>query len=192
MRKIIIIFMLPCLLYSGTKYVLPCRQDLLLISERIALSLAGTKELGNRNDGPLIREIQKSAGLPRFSAYCAAGQYWSFLQACRCLNLPENEIPIPRTGLANYMFNFAARNGRSSFYQATRHDLLVWKYSQNMHGHIERIIHAGKAGWVQTIAFNTTLNVREGIFIRKRNIYHLLGRMNVRGLIGFIPKEAAQ
>ncbi len=191
MRKIILIFLLPCLLYSGTKYTLPCRQDLLLESERIALSLIGTKELGNRNDGPQIREILKSAGLPRYSAYCAAGQYWSFLQACRKLNLQESEIPLPRTGTANCMFNYAANKGRYSLYRAARHDLIVWKYPQNMHGHIERIISSGRAGWVNTIAFNTSKNGIEGIFIRKRNIYHVLGRMNVRGLIGFHPKEAA-
>jgi len=41
-------------------------------------------------------------------------------------------------------------------------------------------------GFVRTLAFNVPNEQnQEGVFIKKRNIYHPIRRLKIRGLIGF-------
>jgi len=185
MKKIIWFFIITQAALSQLKYELPCKQELLLKSEQIALEQVGTKELTGKNDGRQVEIYQITVGLPKGSAYCAAGQYYCYYQACYQLQLNYNEIPFPKTGLANKVFNFAAINGQKKHYVPKRHDFIVWRNGSTPFGHIERIISKGKAGWVKTVAFNTSLNNVQGVHIKKRNIYHPLSRMKVRGLVGF-------
>ena len=86
---------------------------------------------------------------------------------------------------------FAKRNGEKVKYEPQVNDLIVWKHSNNWTGHVERVIEVLDKGNVRTVGANTNNgksgSQREGngIFIRKRNVKHILGRLKVRGLVGF-------
>jgi len=68
-------------------------------------------------------------------------------------------------------------------------DLIVWQSGKTIFGHIERIIQVGEMGWVRTIGFNTVKYINgirfEGVFIHRRNVFGFLGRMHIKGIIGF-------
>jgi hypothetical protein len=177
-------------LYSQEKYLLYCRNDLLELSLDTAFAQLVTREETGHNDGDVEKYLHcvgLSAGYP----YCAAGQYYCFYQAALALNLDKSLIPVKRTALANSMFNDAKLKGIKSKFRAEKHDLLVWRKNNSYNGHIERIFKTMKVGWVMTIAFNTSkINKSNqsdgnGVFIKKRNIYYPLGRLKIRGLIGF-------
>ena len=177
---------LPIVLHSQIKYELPANSQLLAISMQIALAQVGTVENSNHNDGA-VEKYWRSVGLTSPSSYCAAGVYYCFAEGCNQLNLPFSYIPIPRTGLAQVIYNYAKRNGTKQIYKANIHNLIVWRKGQSIYGHIERIISVQDAGWVQTVAFNVKdgNNGKDGVFIKKRNIYHPISRLKVRGLVGF-------
>jgi hypothetical protein len=176
-------------LSASQKYLLFCRRDLLEMSESVAIAQAGVLEESGPNRGSTISLYLASVGLGPGQPYCAAGQYWCFYQSCRALHLPFGTIPIMRTGSANRMFDHAASFGRLAAFSPQRHDLVVWRKPNSRQGHVERIISVGRKGWVKTIAFNTSSpgsgTKAQGVFIKRRNLYHFLGRMFVRGLIGF-------
>ena len=175
-------------LSGAEKFSLYCKNDLLKMSGIIAVKQAGVLERGN-NRGKVIEKYLASAGLRTGLPYCAAGQYWCFAEACRNLQIPYQNIPIPRTGLANAMYNYAKRHGKKVRFHPAVDDLIVWRRGKTSFGHIERIVARGKAGWVLTIGFNTVKYIEgkryEGVFIHRRNVYAFLGRMHIRGLIGF-------
>lgn len=166
------------------KYELFCGLRLLEASRDTLLAQVGTMELTGMNDGE-VTKYQFAAGIPRGSAYCAAGQYFCFVKAAEAFNLSETEIPIPKTGAANAVFNYAKSRGRKSAYLAKEHDLIVWRFSNSWRGHIERVISVGRAGWVSSVGFNTKGTAGEGVHIKRRNIFHPLGRMEIRGIVGF-------
>ncbi len=173
--------------------MLECDPILLKGSLDTAIAQAGTIEMTNNNDGA-VEIYLKSVGLGGGYPYCAAGQYYCFKRAAGALNIDYKEIPIPRTGVANAIFNHAGNKGKIGKYIPAKHDMIVWRHRGKFSGHIERIVQVGKAGWVWTIAFNVSERINgkrvEGVFIKKRNVYHPLGRMLLRGLVGFIPREA--
>ncbi|MFA5432605.1 MAG: CHAP domain-containing protein [Candidatus Paceibacterota bacterium] len=195
MIKLIIILLLISLsLFSQVKYELPCNKDLLEKSHELAISQIGVTELTGKNDGYEIDKYQIAAGYWRGCQYpyCAAGQYWCFSEAAKLLNFCNCMIPIYRTGSTYLMFNKAKQVGKKVSYKPQKNDLLFWIVTTT--GHVERIDSVLKSGWVKTIGFNTssgTGNQRdgEGVYLRKRNIYHILSRMKVRGLIGFKTYE---
>lgn len=192
--KIVIIFILLTInSIANQRFELNCKKDILLKSNRILLSQIGVIEKSNKNDGEVVKYLN-SVGLSSGNPYCAAGQYWCFIQAIINLNLPKviyetTDIPIPRTGLANSVFNYAEKNGRKTKYNPQIHDLIVWRKPGTSFGHIERIISTGKAGWVETVGFNTESLIGnkkvEGVFKKKRNVFFSLGRLVIRGLVGF-------
>ena len=178
------------IIFSQSKYLLPCKKGLLEASLDTALAQVGTIERTGRNDGD-VEKYQTAAGIPKGSAYCAAGQYYCFLRAAIALSLNIIEIPIIKTGVANYIFNDAVAKGKKTKYFPCKHDLIVWRKGSGRNGHIERIIEPEKAGWVKTVGFNTSSKTSSrkfdyGVFIKRRNIFHTLGRLSVRGLIGFV------
>ena len=185
---IIVSILLSTQLFSYQKYEVYCRQDILEYSRTVMLKQVGVLENG-QNRGKKIEEYLKSVGLNPGNSYCAAGQYYCFAEACRRLGLSPAFIPIPRTGLANAIYNYFQARGVKAVYKPNTDDLIVWIKSNKVNGHIERIIESGKAGWVKTVGFNSSgiVNGRnvEGVFIKKRNIFHPVGRMNIRGLCGF-------
>jgi hypothetical protein len=172
------------------KYVVPANKSLLGASLDTAIAQVGTRESTGNNDGPVAKYLA-SVGLPEGYPYCAAGQYYCFLSAARALGTDIQMIQIEKSAVANAIYNDAAKRGTAKAYQPARHDLIVWRNPGSFSGHIERIVECGRGGWVKTVAFNTGGGSRrdgEGVYFRKRNIFHMLGRMRVRGLIGFIPK----
>lgn len=176
-------------LFPQSKYVLRCREDVLDLSGLIALSEVGTIE--NIDNSGEVEKYLKSVGLQKCQPYCAAGQYYCFSEAVRTLHLTLKSIPLKRTGNANQMFEYAINNGTKSKYLINKHDLVVWRKGKSKSGHIERVIIPGKAGWATTVGFNVKIydtnkkKYVEGVFIMKRNIYHPLNRMRVRGIISF-------
>ena len=187
----ILILVILFLLLSGSapqRYVVPAKQAVLRESYRILVAQVGVKEV-QENRGKMIYEYQKSVGIPPGAPYCAAGQYYCFKVAVQKLNLPETEIPIKRTGLANEIFNDAKKRGRKTKYRSQLHDLIVWRKGKTIFGHIERIVKIYGYGWVRTVAFNTTNGNLAGVFYKNRNIYHPLQQMVVVGLVGFETYE---
>ena len=174
--------------FGFDKYEVECREDLLDKSEKVLFSQLHTVE-NHENKGKKINKYLSSVGLSPGHPYCAAGQYFCFYKASKELSLDESKIPLYKTGLANLIYNKAVTKGRRSVPVPQKHDLVVWRLPRSWKGHIERVIKTGEAGWIQTIGFNVTKNIKgrkkEGVFKKRRNIYHPLGRMLVRGLIGF-------
>lgn len=182
---------------AAVRYILPCRQDVLSLSGKIARSQVGVREKTGHNDGKKVEQYLSSVGLKTGNPYCAAGQVWCFREALKRLDLGMEEMPILVSGLANAIFTDAKRRGSPAALIPCENDLIVWKEPYSMHGHIERVdsVLNARKGWIQTIGFNTGNGLsgsqREGngVFLRKRNIYCRIGRMAVRGLIGFYFKK---
>ncbi len=155
----------------------------------VAKTQVGLRELTDRNDGPHIEIYLKSVGLKGNYPYCAAGVYWCFERAVHNLEQTKTAIPIKRTASANAIFDDAKIRGVNASYLPRRGELLVWKIANSYSGHIEIIIKPIKNGLYQTIGFNTgTGDPREGQgnYYRIRSIFDPIGRLNVRGIVGFI------
>lgn len=175
------------ILCSYTMYELPCDGELLIASERIALSQIGVRELGN-NRGEVAKYLA-SVGLGEGHPYCAAGVYWCFSEAGRELKMSNSAIPIARTAVANGVLNDAIRRGKRVEKPIARQDLLVWKSKSSWQGHIERVLDAKGKGIVKTIAFNVKLKDGEGVGIKTRYLSHPLGKLMLRGIIKFEVKD---
>jgi hypothetical protein len=149
----------------------------------------GTIEKTNRNDGKAIKLYLESVGLTEGNPYCAAGQYFCFLKATELLGMDKKLIPIKRTGLAQEIFHHSKKFGERSDCKPVINDLIIWRKGNSAFGHIERIISVMPKGWVNTVAFNTKKTIEnkeiEGVFVKKRNLYHRLYGMAIKGLTGF-------
>lgn len=170
--------------YEQEKFVIPSTLVVIERSSEVLVAQVGVEEDGE-NRGKQIYEYQKSVGIPPGSPYCAAGQYYCFLIAVRSLNLPETAIPIKRTGLASALFFDAKQRGKKTTYEPQKHDLIIWKKNIGINGHVERIVGVETKGWVKTIGFNVKQGSKQGVFYKRRHIYHPLQRMIVLGLVGF-------
>ncbi len=195
----VIIYIILLIIMSGsafpqTRFKLLCKVDLLNLSHQLVLSQIGIKEKTGRNDGE-VEKYGNAAGFKQRIPYCYAFQYWGFKVACDELQIDYGYIPIPKSGMANAAFNYAKKNGIKTTYKAKINDLITWRKSNSGSGHIARIDSVGRVGWVWTIEGNTsngkTGSQREGngVFYRKRNIKHPLGRMYIRGLVGFYQER---
>lgn len=186
---IIYLFFLTELLFPFERYEYNCSEDLLLKSREILISQVGTLEKTKRNDGEIIDEYLKSVGLKKGNPYCAAGQFYCFFKGVEILGLDISEIPIKRTGLASEIFNHSRKFGKKTAFKPEIDDLIIWRKGKTPFGHIERIISVSKKGWVRTVGFNTSKiigsKLYEGVFVKRRNIYHRLTGMTIRGLTGF-------
>lgn len=170
---------------SYQKFILDCDNAILTKSEEIMKLQAGKIEVpGNRG---IAIVYLKTVGLKAGNPYCAAGQYYCFLEAIKALKLSPKLIPITRTGLSRKILKDAMRKGIRALYKSHRHDLIIWRdIRSSWKGHIERVISVGEAGWVTTIGFNVKLpNGNEGVAVKRRNIFHIIGRLKVSGIIGF-------
>lgn len=179
--------------FSIGKYLIPCNEKLLSASQDSLLAQVGVRERTGRNDGIKVEQYLNSVGLSKGNPYCAAGQYWCFRSSCKDLKLTVSEIPIYRTGSTVKMFNEGMKIEIKQTPKPKCNDLIFWRRPNTWTGHVERIIEVFKAGWIRTVGFNTSSGVSgsqndgEGVFIRKRNVNHFLGRMAVRGYLGFNP-----
>ncbi len=170
------------------KYELKCNPRLLEYTMIIAREQLGISEYDCRNRGQVDKYLElfnADAGSP----YCYAGIYYCFYYACNYLSIDYDSIPIPKTMLANRVYDFAKTHGEKAGYAASIGDLLIWRRSNSIFGHIEMVHKVTTKGWVHTIGFNTSkyINNRKvcGVYEHKRNIYHPLGRLAIRGIVGF-------
>jgi hypothetical protein len=184
-KSIIILFLVLANLnvYAQKRYAIECKDTMILHnSELRCIAEMGKTEKGGNNTGLHIKEYHKFIGLNyagRF-AYCAMGQCFCY-QKDRIFNF---------SALANNIYAYFVKNGIQTVYEPKKHDFIVWKNINNSNGHIGRVKQYLGNGWVLTYEFNTSPdkgNQRDGDgnYIKKRNIYHILGRMKVRGLAGF-------
>ncbi len=180
--KILLLISLSAQLSAFDKYSLHCDKLVLEASLDTAFAQVGILESGN-NRGE-VEKYTKYLSLPKGSAYCAAGVYYCFALATN----NTNDIPIPRTGVATKLFTYAKRHGKRRKNIPAKHDLIIWCLPGSWRGHVERIYKVEKAGWVRSIAFNTKKGNKEGVFKQRRNLYHILGRLKVLGLVGFSTK----
>lgn len=169
-----------------TKFMLKCDSELLDSSLDSALAQVGIIELTNKNDGEVekyLRLFSLKSGQP----YCAAGQYWCFFVSAKKLGLSLSEIPITKSPLAYNIFKDAKKRGIRGNYHAAKNDMIVWRKKDSRNGHIERVYSVSRKGNVTTIGFNTKdkKSNRQGVFFQRRNIYHPLERLMIKGLIGF-------
>lgn len=186
---IAILLVIPRVTASQERYELPCRSDLLIKSEQIALGEMGKSEHNNR--AKHCDDYNRSAGTSMGSPYCTSGPYWTYVQACKILNLDKSYIPFVKTALAANVFFYAKKNGKKSKEAVAKHDFVVWKKGNTIFGHIERVKSIIGNGWVETYAFNTGgTDPREGDVnaIKRRNLRAPLGRMQIRGFVGFEAK----
>ena len=196
--EVITVILLLLLIFMGqvdaqTRYELGADAHLLDISRNIMFENVGTKELTGNNDGEKISLILASVGIYRPAPYCQAYVYFCFSEARyiigKCGVLVE--IPIPKNAVAQSSFNYAKSNGIKTLYTPKIDDLIVWKFSNSWSGHTERIYKVLDKGNVLTVGANTSNGLsgsqREGngIYKRKRNVKHPIGRMKIRGLVGF-------
>ncbi len=180
--KILLLISLSSQLYAFDKYSLHCDKIVLGASLDTAFAQVGTLESGN-NRGD-VEKYTKYLSLPKGSSYCAAGVYYCFASAAH----NTDDIPIPKTGVATKIFTYAKKYGTHVKAIPQKHDLIIWRLPGSWRGHVERIYKVEKAGWVRSIAFNTKNGNKEGVFKQRRNLYHILGRLKVIGLVGFSTK----
>lgn len=176
-------------LCSLERFELKCSEALILKSREVLIKQVGTLEESNQNNGVMIKQYLKSVELKEGYPYCAAGQYFCFKRATEILGYEEKHIPIKRTALALEIFNHAKKFGERADSKPRIDDLIIWRKGRTSFGHIERIILVKEKGWVKTVGFNTSKvigNKRiEGVFVKKRNLYHIFYGMTIRGLVGF-------
>ncbi len=196
MKKLLLLFILLILLplsgFAQTKYVLPCKVEVLRQTAKVIHSQIGIVERTGRNDGE-VEKYNRYMGQSKHAPYCCSGIYFCFAEAVKGLCLPNYFIPIPKTSVASEVFIFAKRNGIKTNYAATQGDLIIWRRHNSYKGHIEYVDSVGRAGFVRTVGFNSTKTIQnkkyEGVFFQKRNIMHPLGRLKIRGLVGFSRLE---
>ncbi|OGU58944.1 MAG: hypothetical protein A2X64_02860 [Ignavibacteria bacterium GWF2_33_9] len=188
-KLIPIVLLLRMNVLAQVKYEIPAKKSVLEKSLEIGLEEIGTIEKSNRNNGEVVKYLAPFS-LKEGNPYCAAGQYYIFLKAIESLHLEKKYIPIPKTALANEIFNYAKKGNKKVRYFPAKHNLLVWRKAKTKFGHIERIIEVEGKGWVKTLAFNVTCgDGKEGVCRKRRNVLHPLGRLAIRGLIGFAEYE---
>lgn len=170
-------------LLANQKFNLTTTNTILVNSRAVLFAQLGVTE-NKPNWGFPIQDYLYSVGIKTPAPYCNAGQYYCFWKV-------TNNIPMVKSGLAISTFQRASKVGVKVPYRAEIDDLIVWNKPKTIFGHIERVVEVGKAGWITTIGFNTTSgnkgNQRDGggVYKRKRNIYHPLGRNVIKGLVGW-------
>jgi len=162
------------------KYEVPCDKTVKIKSFKIVFNEVGITEISN-NRGAVVKYL-KSINLGAGYPYCMAGQYWAFDSACRTLNKLN---PLLKTGSSSAQFNYLKNKGNKIKFNIKKYDLVFWRKKDSWQGHVERVIETGQAGFIKTIGFNVSHNGKEGVFIKTRNIYHIINRMFFVGAIGF-------
>lgn len=180
MIKFLIILLFPVIAFSQSKYILDCDSSAFYDSMKRLESVMGKSEIP-QNRG-IADVFNRASGAALGSPWCMSLQFWAWNGLC----------PHPRTALANYPYGYARNKGYKSLYEANFGDYLIWYNPGKITGHIERIYMVHQGGFVATYAGNTSeVNVREGGKAAKmlRHTKRNLGRMKVRGLVGFNYKK---
>lgn len=185
---IIIISSVP--LYSA-RYELEIDKCLHTKAMEIAGSQIGVTELTGKNDGVQVEKYLKVTGLPKGYPYCAAGISWCFYEAAKFYNKPKSFIPFPMTAGSQVVYDYAKKNGMKTKNRPSVWDIFCWRKKDHYTGHVGIIDSIGQKGWVYTTEFNTSNGKKGsqrdggGVYNRKRNVLHPLGKLMVRGFIGF-------
>ncbi len=176
-------------LSSQHKYSIECNKELLWASLDSCKSQVGIIE--KKNNSGKVEKYLKLFNLKN-APYCAAGQYWCFYTAKNDLNLSNIKIPIYKSAVASEMYFKTIAFAKKVYFKPHVNDLIFWKNRNSYNGHVERIIKVLSKTTVLTIGFNTKKIINnktfEGVFIRKRNIFHPIGRKKILGIIGFKEK----
>lgn len=177
-------FIFFCLTYDGMSQIRYEVQTLLNTNQlrvEIATSQIGIREETNQLQ---ILNYLNRVGIKGMTAWCAAFQYWVMDEACKKLCIQNT---LPRTAVANAYFDYGKSKGKRTSYKANPGDLIVWK-SDSWTGHVGLVVRQVSKQTVETIEGNTSsLSVRTGGAVerKQRSIYHPIGKLKVRGLIGF-------
>jgi len=191
-RKILLIFLIAFVGFGWVRYDIPIgNRDAIELTLDIASDEMGKKELTGKNDGEHITKYMNATGLSgsRGYPYCAAGLVWCLKTATDSLNI---KYPFAkRSAVANYHFDYAKKNGIKVVSKPVRGGFLVWKSDNSYSGHVEIIKEVVTSVEVVTLGFNTsngkTGSQREGNgnFERTRYLKSFLGRLRLRGVVGF-------
>ena len=145
-------------------------------------SQVGIREVGN-NRGECEKYLH-SVGLGAGNPYCYAGQYW-------CIDIVRKEKhPLLKTGLAWAGCADAMKRGLADGYSPHVGDLIFWRYTDRVNGHVERIVEIRNDGWVVTVGLNVSIKGEGterdggGNDYKLRNIKHKLGAMRIRAYVG--------
>lgn len=177
------------------KYVvyLEKAEEVLPIWHQFCWDEMGKKELTGQNDGAHITKYMNWAHLSgkKKYAYCASGLLSQLDKACQQVGVA---FPFSKhSASANYYFDNAKKIGvKVSDTTPQIYDLIIWKNKPSYSGHIESVkFNRDNDLVVDTYAFNTSNGMsgsqREGNgnFERIRDLSKDLGKMYVRGLVGF-------
>lgn len=176
-------------LSQSVKYELNCSYELLYKKEQISKGFMGLREKTGNNDGYWIDRFNASVGNPKKASYCNAGQYFCWDSAKRVLKFMY-QIPVPRSGLANSTFNYAAKKGKKVVVTPKKYDYIIWRMPNKINGHIETIDSVISRVKVRTKAYNTsfgsgTVQNGNGCGYKIRYLFHPMGLLQFRGLVGF-------
>lgn len=192
MKHLLILLLLFCSIsFSKVKYILEIDSCLHEKAFEIAIGEIGVTEATGKNDGPRVEEYLRVVGLSKGYPYCAAGISWCYYKAASFYNKPKSFIPFPMTAGSQTVYNYAIKNGEKSSDNVKSKDFFIWRKKDSYQGHIGIIENVGEKGWVYTIEFNTSNNSTGdqrdggGVWRKKRNLIHPLGRLRVRGFVGF-------
>jgi hypothetical protein len=175
------LFLITSISYSQQRYEL----SELYSSVQLRIDIA-SKEIGitEENNPDRVYEYQKSVGISRHDPWCSAFQYYVSNQASKRL---KQKNPYPNSAIANYLYNYAIKNGIKTKYNIQEGDYIIWKVANEVYGHIGLVVGVWQTG-VITIEGNTGSNtIRTGGMVAKkfRSIINPIGRLKVRGLVGF-------
>lgn len=190
MKWLLVLILATQVALGAKKYELNIDECLVRTAHRIATEQIGVTEATGKNDGPKIKAYLKVTGLPEGYPYCAAGLSWSYLQAAYELDSNKSMIPFPLTAGSQKIYDHAVKYGKNVEFKPAKYDFFTWRKKDSYLGHIGMIDSVGEKGWVHTIEFNTSPGVGnqrdgDGVWRKKRNIIHPIGRLYVRGFIGF-------
>lgn len=169
-------------LYSQIRYELPELRSSAYLRIELAKAEIGVTE---ENNPIRVREYQKTVCIPADAAWCSAFQYFISKEANKQLKQINQ---YPKSGLANYIYNYARRKGTKTIYIAKQGDYIVWKVANQIYGHVGLVTKVNQST-VETIEGNTgSATIRTGGMVAKktRSITNPIGRLKVQGLVGFV------
>ena len=189
--KYLLIILLTNICVSSTRYELQIDSCLHEKAFEIAKGEIGVTEATGKNDGPRVEAYLKVTGLDKGFPYCAAGISWCYYEAAKFYNKSKSFIPFPMTAGSQVVYNHAIKNGIKTSDDVKPKDFFIWRKKDSYQGHIGIIETVGRKGWVYTIEFNTSGDNNGdqrdggGVWRKSRNLIHPLGRLRVRGFVGF-------
>ena len=163
-------------LSAASRFVLMIENDRQNAVISLAKTQIGVREETNKER---IAEYLASVGIKGKASWCSAFQYWLQKQI-------YSQPYYPRSAVANSIYDKAVKTGKKVPYKAEVGDYIVWKNPGSWTGHVGLVIEVS-GDQVKTIEGNTSsISVRTGGMVaeKMRHIYHPIGKLKVRGLVG--------